>query len=467
MRRRLILAVVLIGILSFFSPLHAYEVLNGPSQLIQYKASKAYEGYTLFTPPGNITYLIDMLGNVVHSWDHGSFDPGLHCILLENGHLFGGYRLGPKDVKNKAFLIGGWTGGLRELDWDGNEVWRFELNTDKEILHHDFVRLPNGNVLANGWEHIPYDEAIKGGRRADQTQEKVGVVGDIIVEINPAGKVVWKWSAWDHRGTKTKAGLDVNYINYLLPEYKHDNQDWTHFNDVDYDPATDRILTDSREFGELYIIDHKTGDIVYRWGNPAVYGAGNPPTFSTPGDQKLFGPHDTHFIKPGLPGAGNILIFDNGWGRPPITYSSIVEMDPKTGRIIWDYKSKAETGFAAHHISGSQRLPNGNTFICSGNWGHLFEVTPDGEPVWEYIIPVTFSGPKAWIEDAVFPPVKEPEANTTFRAHRYGPDYPGLAEKKLTPKGQIVENIKDGWKPKVDLTGATQPGVKMWKKIWK
>ena len=54
-----------------------------------------------------------------------------------------------------------------------------------------------------------------------------------------------------------------------------------------------------------------------------------------------------------------------------------------------------------------------------------------------------------------------------FRAHRYGPDYPGLKGKKLKPQGQIAEDIKDAWKPNVNLEGATQKGVKNWKKIWK
>ena len=54
-----------------------------------------------------------------------------------------------------------------------------------------------------------------------------------------------------------------------------------------------------------------------------------------------------------------------------------------------------------------------------------------------------------------------------FQAHRYGPDYPGLKGKDLTPKGQIAEDIKDAWKPRVDLEGATQPGVKTWEETWK
>lgn len=465
MKKMIIGIALMVFAFSLSGQARAYEILNGPSQLIQYKASKACEGYTLFTCNADkTTYIIDMLGNVVHTWDHFPRSPRPHAILLENGHLLGGYAVPQKKVAEVFSGLGGHSGGLVELDWDGKVLWKFELNTASEILHHDFVRLPNGNTMVNGWEHIPYEEAIKAGRRAEQTTP-LGVVADVIYEINPAGEIVWKWRAWDQRGTNSESGLDVNFITYTLPDYPHENQDWTHFNDVDYDPATDRIVVSSREFGEIYIIDHKTGDIVYRWGNPSAYGAGAPPTISTPGDQKLFGPHDAHFIEPGLPGAGHILIFNNGWGRSPISYSSVVELDPKTSDVVWEYKSKAETSFAAHHVSNAKRLPNGNTFICSGNWGHFFEVTSEGEVVWEYINPVTNAGAKNWIEDFGFPPLGK-EANGLFRAHRYGPDYPGLVGRDLTPQGQIAKDLKEGWKPKVDLTGATQPGVELWKNIW-
>jgi outer membrane protein assembly factor BamB len=456
---------------------HAYEILNGPSQLIQYNASKAYEGYTLLSQVGTKkTYLIDMLGNVVHTWDHKTDPPGLHFVLLENGNILGNFGLitgkGPTEEQSdeelgipqghkKGITFGGRVTGLVELDWDGNVVWQYEPAESDGSLHHDFVRLPNGNTLVNAWEMIPYEEVIAAGRRADQTTER-GVATDVIYEINPGGKIVWKWSAWEHRGTNSESHLDVNHITYVLPEHEENNPDWTHFNNVDYDPESDQLLVDSREFGELYIIDHKTGDILYRWGNPSAYGAGDPPTFSTPGDQILFGPHNANWIKEGLPGAGNILIFNNGWGRPPISYSSVIEMDPETGEIVWEYKSNSETGFASHHISGAQRLPNGNTFICSGNCGHLFEVTPEGKVVWEYINPVTGEGPKNWLEDKGFG-----GNNMLFRAHRYGPDYPALANIELKPQGRIVEEIKEGWKPRVDLTGATQPGAKVWEQIWK
>ena len=137
-------------------------------------------------------------------------------------------------------------------------------------------------------------------------------------------------------------------------------------------------------------------------------------------------------------------------------------MNPETGEIVWEYKSKSENSFSSHHISGAQRLPNGNTMVCSGNHGHFFEVTKEGEVVWEYINPVTSAGAKSWLDDLGFQ-----ASNGVFRAHRYGPDYPGLKGKDLTPKGQIAGDIKDAWKPKVELEGATQKGAKRWKKLWK
>lgn len=496
MSKKLIFPALLILLCLSFSSIYAYEVLNGPSQLIQYKASKAYEGYTLMTPMNSSKiYLIDMLGYVVHTWDLKTRSAGLHYVLLENGHLLGntgadaghgaqvgldsgggqspaggnrggqppagGNGGGPGQASTGKASFGGSVRGLIELDWDGNVVWEFEPDSSQGSLHHDFERLPNGNTLCNAWEMLSYEEAIAGGRRAEETTES-GVAADVIYEIDPDGNIVWKWRAWEHRGMNSKDHLDVNYITYVLPEHSQNNPDWTHFNTVDYDAATDRILVDSREFGELYIIDHKTGDILYRWGNPSAYGAGDPPTLSTPGDQILFGPHDAHWIDEGLPGAGNILIFNNGWARAPINYSSVIEMDPDTGEIVWEYKSGAENAFYSHHISGAQRLPNGNTLICSGNWGHLFEVTPKKEIVWEYINPFSGGSPTNWIEDAGMM-----GGNGMFRAHRYGLDYQGLEGRDLTPTAMIEEDIKGGWQPRVDLEGATQEGAKLWKRLWK
>ena len=102
-------------------------------------------------------------------------------------------------------------------------------------------------------------------------------------------------------------------------------------------------------------------------------------------------------------------------------------------QIVWIYSSKRNTAFFSHIGSGCQRLPNGNTLICAMTEGHFFEVTNDGEVVWEYINPVT----RAFGIVEVLPDCY-PMANEAFRAYRYGPDHPALAGKDLIPKGTIT-----------------------------
>jgi hypothetical protein len=189
--------------------------------------------------------------------------------------------------------------------------------------------------------------------------------------------------------------------------------DWTHVNAVSYNAKLDQIMLCPREFNEVWIIDHSTttaeaaghtggrygkgGDLLYRWGNPQAYRAG------TEADQRLFSQHDAHWIPDGLPGAGNMLVFNNGGGRPDGNYSSVDEVvlplsadgtyirepgsayGPKD--VTWSYTAKNKTDFFAALMSGAQRLPNGNTLICTGFSSEIFEVTPDKEVVWRFVVP--------------------------------------------------------------------------------
>ena len=84
-----------------------------------------------------------------------------------------------------------------------------------------------------------------------------------------------------------------------------------------------------------------------------------------------------------------MLIFDNGTHRTdhPATFSRVVEVDPSTSKIVWEYTDQSLFCFFSPYISGAQRLANGNTLICEGVHGRLFEVTSDKQVVWEYINP--------------------------------------------------------------------------------
>jgi hypothetical protein len=78
---------------------------------------------------------------------------------------------------------------------------------------------------------------------------------------------------------------------------------------------------------------------------------------------------------------GRLLIFDNGTQR---SYSRVIELDPVTLEVTWEYRADPPESFHSKWRGSSQRLPNGNTLICETDAGHVFEVTPQGERVWEF-----------------------------------------------------------------------------------
>src|SRR5262249_3692287 len=131
--------------------------------------------------------------------------------------------------------------------------------------------------------------------------------------------------------------------------------DWTHVNAVSYNAKYDQVMISVREFNEIWILDHSTtteqaashtggrsgkgGDLLYRWGNPRAYRAGST------GDQRLFAQHDAHWIPDGLPGAGHLLVFNNGGGRPDGNYSSVDEVELPTPDSQGHYDLKTGTAF--------------------------------------------------------------------------------------------------------------------------
>lgn len=413
--------------------LPAYEAIVGPTGVLMYDAANSYGGYTLFAPVGNrTTYLIDMEGYVVHSWQ-SQYSPGYYAILLENGNLLRGGTL-----QGAPAPIGGASGIVQEIDWDGNVVWEYKLMTDNEVHHHTFARMPNGNTLLLAWERKSLDEFIAKGR----DPKKIPVTGpgfggrfehdfwvDFVREVNPAGETVWEWHVWDHIGT----GPYQFDINYMLPGGL-DLYDWTHFNSVEYIAENDQLLLNSRNFSEFYIIDHKTGNMVYRWGNPSAYGQGKAPSWLDNGDQKVFGNHNATYL-----GRNRVQVFDNGSERPEGNRSSVVEVDLRSGNIEWQYTAPSSNSFYTARQGGAQRLPNGNVFITSSNSGHLFEVTQDKEVVWDYVSPVAGGNISCFMGVSG-------GFNMIHRSYRYGKDYAGLQGKDLSKRTPLAASCPEFYK---------------------
>jgi hypothetical protein len=235
--------------------------------------------------------------------------------------------------------------------------------------------------------------------------------------------------------------------------------DWTHVNSVAYNADFDQIMISVRSFGEFWIIDHGTttaeaashtggrrgkgGDLLYRWGNPIAYRAG------TKADQRLFAQHDAQWISKGYPGAGHVLVFNNGGGRQAGNYSSVDEIvlpvdaqgdynrtpgEPFGRREpVWSYTAPKKEELFSFIMSGANRLANGNTLICESVGGTIFEVTPEGETVWKYANPAGGSFPPGMPGG---PPMGGP---------------PTLAD-ILPPMFQFILNLTPEQKTKLDAT---------------
>lgn len=397
-----------------------------------YAQNAAYDGYTLYSSSNSrTTYLIDMQGTVVHSWQH-ALTGGYACYLLENGNL-----LRPASIPNAPLRGAASSGLVQEIDWHGNVVWEYQYSSPTYILHHDIEAMPNGNILMIAWEVKTAAQAQALGRTSS-----TAFWPDHIIEVQPTrpsgGTIVWKWHAWDHL-VQDKDASKPNYgvisehpgrldINLRGGNVLPGSGDWLHINGISYNPDEDEIVISSHYMNEIYVIDHSTtmeeaagnsggrhgrgGDILYRWGNPANYAASGTKHFDVL--------HCSWWIPTGSPGAGNILAYNNGMRQRA---SEILEISPPRdahGRYIHDAGTAFEpaspvwsysngTSFFSNHLGGNQRLPNGNTLIAESTKGRLFEVTASGERVWEHTI-----------------------GRETPRALRYAADYPGLAALRTT-----------------------------------
>ena len=371
-----------------------------PTGVTRYNPDKAYNSYVLFSGADKITRLIDLNGNVVKEWKYIGFpsvflDPKL--IGGNRGHLL--VTLTSVDASGTGLIPGRSSfevsTTIGEVDWNGNVVWKWgdKAPGGAAQQHHDWRRLPNGNtlILANWLHPVP-------GFAQPQ------VLDDVIYEINSSGEIVWKWVASDHLDEFGFTPAELKLVqNASTADYLHVNNlavlgpnRWFTDGDKRFDP--DNLLIDSRNANFTTIIDKKTGKVVWSLGPdyPAL-AQGKARQVPRPVDQ-ISGQHDVHLIPEGLPGAGNLLIFDNQGegGYPPVPLSvtggsRVLEVNPVKKEIVWEYvgESSGRPGwtFLSSFISSARRLPNGNTLIDEGYDGRFFQVTPRGEIVWEYVSP--------------------------------------------------------------------------------
>jgi len=296
-------------------------------------------GYTLYSSrQTEVAHLIDLDGREVHQWSYPQGETWHYAEMLPNGHL--------------VVIIKEWEGEfpgmILELDWHSDLVWKADV-----AAHHDFDRLANGNTLVVCREYV-VNEALRPG----------DVKSDAILELAPEGKTVWEWHADQHVGEIA----DLVPVTFPLAD-----RDWGHTNTVESLPdgptaeqdsrfRAGNVLFSCRNIDTIGVIDKDTAKVAWAWG-PGVLDKQHMPTM--------------------LPN-GHILVYDNGW---ELKRTRILELDPLTEKIVWQYQDDPPTRFYSRTRGSSQRLSNGNTFIADSNSGRLFEVTPDGEIVWEFLNP--------------------------------------------------------------------------------
>ena len=419
------------------------------------------QGYVLFAPlSSKTTYLIDKCGKQVHSWK-SNYAPGQSVYLLPTGNL-----LRTANDSNKVFSGGG---RIELFDWNNKLVWNYVISDSLNCQHHDVFPLSNGNILVIVWEKISREEAIAAGR--DPKLLGPFLWSEKIVELKPKGKnkakLVWQWRVWDHLiqdfdSSKANYGIVAENPQRININFNATTDiDWLHFNSVSHNPSLNQIIISNRNHSEIYIIDHSTslqqaaskkggkqnkgGDLLYRWGNPQSYmGAGKE-------KQQLFRQHSAYWIEPSLNDGGKIMLFNNGLGRPDTMYSSVEIINPPltaTGgykiekgfafepiKPFWTYLSENPMDFFSKNVSSAQRLKNGNTLICSGARGRLFEIDKNKKTVWVYINPISFSVPQTQGMPA--------GQNLVFRCLFYEADYEGLKGKILSPGALVEEGPSD------------------------
>ena len=320
--------------------------------------------YTLYAPQtGNgLVKLIAINGDTVHEWKL-PVRPGRDAVILDyvQGRKSGNLGYNGSHAKS-ANLYPSWDiwhgGHFMEVTPKGDIVWEHE-----DIYHHhDAQWLPNGNLI--------YTVAAEWNDKQS----------DIVKEVNPKGEVVWEWRAWEH----------LKFKEWPIHECFNDDH-WPMINGV-HQTEDGLVLLSLRTTSGIIAVNKTTKEIVWKIKYPL-----------------LAQQHD-----PSMTEDGNVLCFDNGNIRPAsIHHSRIVEYNPETEKIDWLYVDEMPPAFFSPYMGSVEKLWNGSYSICESAFGRIFEVTSEGELMWEYVIP----------EFAEYPsPLNNyitGSHNSCFKAHRY------------------------------------------------
>ncbi len=321
-----------------------------------YDPDLAFNGYNLYGARDPYMYLIDMEGNLLHTW-RSDLKDDLVVLgqMLDNGDLL-------TFTIDKRFM---------KLDWDSNVLWENNLRA-----HHDFYVAENGDIYTLA--------------RKDSVVFYKGmpfpILEDFIAVLSPEGRLLKTFNIY-------KSVEDEYSLREIVPIYKKILKpknliqlisrkitgdhlfkrdrflDIMHTNTVellnrDIPGVGDKggILLSIREIDLIGVLDTDKNQLVWKWG---------------PG-------HISKQHRPTVLDNNNILLFDNGRNKG---FSRILEIDPADKKIVWNYNSDGSKDFYTSKSGSCQQLPNNNILISQSHAGRVFELTRDGKVVWEYYNP--------------------------------------------------------------------------------
>ena len=422
-----------------------------PTGTTIFDPDRAWSGFTVLSPLATPAVpVIDMNGSIVKQWDGFNNSAGGPARVLPGGSVIAANGARPPNQESLELL---------QRDFDGKVIWSFSRNQQVTAAngqtiwaarqHHDWQRadFPSGYYSPDATPNPQVTDRMLLLTHVTHVKPAVADVtieDDRLIEISRTGDVVWEWVAGDHIdefGLSAEARRVIKSgrpANGPAGVAGRDTFDWLHVNSAHYvGPnrwfdagdarfAPDNVIISSRE-ASLIAIVARDGRIVWQMGPD--YRASK----ELSAIRQVIGQHHAHLIPKGLPGAGNLLVFDNGGssgygffspiapdGRGALARatSRVLEINPVTLELVWSYTNAR---FFASNISGAQRLPNGNTLITSGPTGRIFEVTKDGSIVWEY----------------VWPSFGANGQNSVYRAYRvpysWIPQIPTPSARKVTP----------------------------------
>jgi hypothetical protein len=335
----------------------ATATAEGSGGLAYIDEAKSYPGYNIVIIQFECTAeMLDRKGRVMRTWNHEPCQIWESFELLPDGDFL---VTGMNDVGKKNFAGAHLNNRyLLRLSWNNDVVWKSGIHA-----HHDVELAPDGNILTLTMAY----------RREELIHRGLDVRDNLLTRLDPDGAKLEERSLFD---MFTAPGTNVELQkNGMKIEDGYREFDMFHVNSLETMRRANleekaplyglgNVLIASRNQDMIAVFDWQQARLVWSWGRGEV-----------------FGPHDATVLD-----NGNILIFDNGLGRG---WSRSIELDPVAEKIVWEYSAPNPTDFYTASRGGNQRLPNGNTLITNSNSGQVFEVTRDGEIVWDYLTPHT------------------------------------------------------------------------------